>query len=410
MESHADTNPRSAQEPSPEVLPSVLDAMSRLLAYCEANDWAGYDPYDALNSELFKSLPVLDRRVPRLVMTQALKRLPVNVRPLLRIPKTQNAKGLALVLASFVKLSKIGLLDRNERISEMVEQLAAHRSPDTPRWCWGYSFPWQTRTKVVPRGTPNLVCTIFVGNALLDAHEARREAGCLEMALGAAEYILQDLYWCEGTELAGFAYPLPSMRQQIHNANLLAAAFFCRVSALSGEGRFREPAFEVARFSAAKQRNDGSWLYGELPIHQWVDNFHTGYNLCALRDLDRHAGTDEFETHVRRGLEFYRTHFFREDGAPRYFHNRTYPIDVHCVAQSIITLLVLKDLDRDNVRLAHAVFRWSMNCLWDERGYFYYQQLRWLTNRIPYMRWAEAWMLLALCSLLEDGCGAGTPG
>ena len=28
-----------------------------LLAYCRANDWAGYDPYDALNSELFKALP-----------------------------------------------------------------------------------------------------------------------------------------------------------------------------------------------------------------------------------------------------------------------------------------------------------------------------------------------------------------
>jgi hypothetical protein len=28
-------------------------AVLKLLAYCRANDWAGYDPYDALNSRLF---------------------------------------------------------------------------------------------------------------------------------------------------------------------------------------------------------------------------------------------------------------------------------------------------------------------------------------------------------------------
>ena len=26
----------------------------KLLGYCRANDWAGYDPYDVLNSGIFK--------------------------------------------------------------------------------------------------------------------------------------------------------------------------------------------------------------------------------------------------------------------------------------------------------------------------------------------------------------------
>jgi len=41
--------------------PAVTDneikiAALKLLAYCRANDWAGYDPYDALNSGIFKAL------------------------------------------------------------------------------------------------------------------------------------------------------------------------------------------------------------------------------------------------------------------------------------------------------------------------------------------------------------------
>lgn len=83
-------------------------ATQKLLVYCRANEWAGYDPYDALNSRLFAAVPILDRRIPRLVLTQALKRLPVNVRPLLAIPKTQNPKALALFLSAFIKLSRWG--------------------------------------------------------------------------------------------------------------------------------------------------------------------------------------------------------------------------------------------------------------------------------------------------------------
>lgn len=382
-------------------IPGAEEATRRLLEYCRANEWAGYDPYDALNSKWLTALPVLDTRLPRLALTQILKRSPVDFRRLLRVPKTQNPKGLGLFLASAVKLRRVGILTDLKLAAQFIERLAVLRSRDCEQWCWGYSFPWQTRTQIVPRGTPNLVCTTFVANALLDVYEADGNRRCLEMAVSAAEYILRNLYWIEGETTAGFSYPLPSMRQQIHNANFLAAALFCRVSSLTGETKFLQPALRAARFSAGKQHADGSWAYGEMPTQGWVDNFHTGYNLCALRAIGRSAHTDEFEPQVRRGFEFYRNHFFRDDGAPRYFHDRTYPIDVHCVAQSIITLLAFRDLREDNVELAQSMSRWAMEHLWDERGYFYYRKLRYGTIRISYMRWGQAWMLLALSTLLE---------
>ena len=86
---------------------------------------------------------------------------------------------------------------------------------------------------------------------------------------------------------------------------------------------------------------------------------------------------------------------------PRYFHNRTYPIDIHSVAQSIITLLAFRDFDAINVELAHIVANWAMENMWDREGYFYYQVQPFYKNRISYMRWSQAWMLLALSTLLE---------
>ena len=138
-----------------------------------------------------------------------------------------------------------------------------------------------------------------------------------------------------------------------------------------------------------------------MPTQRWIDNFHTGYNLCALRSICEYAGTSEFESHIRRGFQFYRHNFFTQDNAPRYFDNNTYPIDIHSVAQSIMTLLTLKDYDADSPGLALSVCEWSMSHMWDRQGYFYYQVLPFWTNKISYIRWSQAWMLLALATLLE---------
>jgi hypothetical protein len=386
----------------------LQSVIQKHLAYCEAHQWAGIDPYDALNSRLLAKLPFLDSRLPRIALTQFLKRSPINVRRLLLIEKTQNPKALACFLSAFLKLSAAGMADQEANIEQMIRRLTELRSLGVPYFCWGYSFPWQTRTMLVPKFEPNLVCTSFVAGALLDAYEQRQDPRCLEMAVSSADYIVNDLYWTDDA-CTGFAYPLPSWRQRIPNANFLASALLCRVHRLTGDKKYLDPALRAARYSATQQRADGGWDYGEGPKQRWIDNFHTGYNLCALRDICRYAETTEFEERIRRGLEFYKAHFFREDGAVGYFHDCTYPLDAHCVAQSMITLIALRDAHPDNVPLADSVYQWAMKHLWDDRGFFYYRILRFCTIRTSYMRWTQAWMFLALATLLESDSSQQQP-
>jgi hypothetical protein len=85
----------------------IKEVSQKLLSYCQANDWAGYDPYDALNSRLFSVLPLLNSRFPRLVLTQALKRCPINIRRFLLVPKTQNPKAIALFMAALIKAPEL---------------------------------------------------------------------------------------------------------------------------------------------------------------------------------------------------------------------------------------------------------------------------------------------------------------
>ena len=423
---------------------SIEYYIRKLLEYCEKENFSGYDPYDGLNSRLFQKSPFQKSRIFRLAVIQLIKRLPINIRPLLLIPKTQNPKALALFLMAFIKLKKAGLLENDDLIDLMIERLIALRSPGhlinldqmdktdqidqkdqincqrstgncqrklrpsslpasqlpSSYSCWGYSFPWQTRTILVPRGAPNLVCTVFVANALLDAYEFKKDERCLEMAKSAAEYILNELFW-EDDSVACFSYPLPSLKNKVHNANFLGSALLCRVYAHCGEQKFLEPALTAARYSASRQNHDGSWYYGEHPTQQWIDNFHTGYNLCALKAICKYADTSEFRTNIDKGLQFYRNNFFDGNGIAKYFHDRTYPIDIHSVAQSIITLLEFAELESDD-RLAHSVFNWAISNMWDDKGYFYYQIHPAYKTKIPYMRWSEAWMLLGLAAMAEN--------
>src|SRR5688500_15424672 len=82
---------------------SIRDAADALLSYCRENRWAGWDPFDGLNSPLF-SFRLLQSRWPRLVFIQGFKRSPVNLRKLFRVPKEVNPKGLALFASAAMKL------------------------------------------------------------------------------------------------------------------------------------------------------------------------------------------------------------------------------------------------------------------------------------------------------------------
>ena len=105
---------------------------------------------------------------------------------------------------------------------------------------------------------------------------------------------MSELFWTDEETVSGFSYPLPNQQTRVHNANFLGAALFCKVAYHTGDKKFLSPAMDVIRYSADRQHSDGSWDYGDFSTQRWVDNFHTGFNLCALKDINKYAGTTEF--------------------------------------------------------------------------------------------------------------------
>jgi len=387
--------------PAEKAIKILRKTIAQLLDYCNKTNWGGYDPFDGLNSKIIRFLPFLDNRAGRLIIIQGMKRSPVNLRPLFLVPREQNPKGIALFISALVRLAKLHLDDDKKILKNLIEALVALKSPDKQYFCWGYNFKWQSRYFLSPKYEPYIISTSFAGNALLEAFDFYGDQYYLDMALSAGNFILNRLNIINNGHEICFSYTEQD-NSQVHNANLVGASFLARLYCTTRQENLLHYSLSAARFSANRQNKDGSWFYGEEVSQKWIDNFHTGYNLCALLSINKYTGSSEFESHLRHGFQFYSSHFFREDGRPKYRHNRTYPIDIHCVAQSIITLVTLKQLCDDSINQALTVFSWTMAHMHDKQGYFYYQVFPCYKNKISYIRWSQAWMLLALVTLLEE--------
>ncbi len=384
---------------------SCEEALYKLLRYCRSQSWAGYDPYDALNSPLARAVG-RGGKLGRTLMIQAVKRAPINLRPLLGIKKDLNPKAVALAARAVSLLAKTGgtLLnplrvnsaeDLKQDFDFLMGSLTKLRNGRYTEACWGYNFDWQSRAFFAPRGTPNVVCTVFAAHAYLDWFDATQDERALETAKSSCRFLLDVLNRTSSEEGHCFSYtPLDSAR--VHNVNLLAAELLARCYGIDQQDEYFEAARRAVDFTVARQRADGSWPYGESSSQQWIDSFHTGFIIVSLKNIIKWLGVNDWQSNLFRGYEFYRDRFFLADFTPKYYHNKLHPVDIHAAAQAVITFVEMKDLMPEASLKATCSARWAIERMQDPAGFFYFQRQRFYTIKIPYMRWGQAWMLYAL--------------
>ena len=145
----------------------------------------------------------------------------------------------------------------------------------------------------------------------------------------------------------------------------------------------------------------GPWVYGLLPTQGWIDSFHTGYNLDAIAHYQRFCNDTQFEPYLTKGLNYYLSNFFLKDGTPKYYHDKTYPIDIHCPGQLWVTLSSMDEWSK-NIELTEKVMNWAIDNMQDKKGFFYYQLKQGMSSKISYMRWSNAFMFNAMSYYLKQ--------
>jgi hypothetical protein len=374
----------------------IKRSLDRVQAWVERCDYRGYEPFDGLSS--WARPLTFGNLLAQRILQQMIRQSPFNLRPMMGVTPKDSTKGQGYMAWGYLILYRAtneqAYLEKAFRCLRWLDKSKVARFK---YHSWSNHFDFASRGGYYTKDDPIIVWTALIGHAYIEAYEITQKKEFLRVAESACRWILELPR--EKTDRGTCISYLTHCQSSIHNANMLGAGLLARTGTKMGDKEFRRVARSAMEYSCARQRPDGSWWYAEKPNHQWIDNFHTGYNLDALRFYIDSTRDEEFRPNLIKGLKFFRDHFFEPSGRPRYYHSRTYPVDIQCAAQAIDTLAWFSDLDPDCLPLAQRVAAWTIRNMQDADGHYYYRQYPLIKAKTPMFHWGQTTMFKALAQL-----------
>ena len=379
------------------------DALSSLKNYIELEEYRGYDPYDTLNS--FLPFGIFGKW-GRVIAIQLQKRNPVNIRPLIGIKKEINPKAMGLFLHSY------SLLQRGRKEDVFMKQmkfifdwLQNNYSKGYSGHCWGYNFVWASTQKTLSRFHPSIVVTSFICKGIYEYYLTTKDEKAIELLKSASNYIIKDLPLTETKDGICFAYT-DVMKDCCYNAGMLGAEVLAKLYSITGDAQLKDLALRSADFLVAHQHEDGHWNYDINPAtgrEKVQIDFHQGYVIDSLAEVAKHCDPHNvmYKDAVRKGLMYYRNVQFTSEGRSLWRIPKKYPVEIHNQSQGIITFTRHRKDFPEYFPFGKTVADFTIENMHDKKlGYFYYRSLPAYKNKIPFMRWSQAWMMLALTELI----------
>lgn len=378
--------------------------------WLEQEQWKGWDPFDGLASPYFKG--VLTSRNASIqkwlgvILLQAVKRSPFNLRPLLKIPRQENpmtwASGLLGVLERWQRGEKSSLLFIKNTAQKLVDL------SDSKTSLWGYPFPWAAKAFYLKPGEPNLVLSSLCLRALAKAILVL-EDGTEQIQIWKSHYqkAVNNLFQIFYKPSEGYFSYVAHETVLVHNANFfgIEAVFYLKPLGIEISTQQEERAKKALQKTLSAQSPLGHWSYGTKLHHQWCDNFHTAYNLVALANIYRLTQETHIPPAIQKGLAFYLAHAFTSDGKARYYENQTWPVETHSSAAALICLWEMTKggwLRREEAQAqAQKIWEALKKRAYLGNGKFIYREGRLWKVRTVFNRWTQSWIYYGLESLFS---------
>ena len=395
---------------------SVLAAV---LGRAREEGYAGYNKHDGLNSPLLGSLLGWSRWA-RILGIQLVMRAPFNARPLLGVPKTRNAKGLGLFAQAWLEQHDAD--GREESLAnalELLDGLLANPSRGFRGLSWGYPYDWQDVGFFAPRNFPNRVVTCWIGFAMVRAAAKTQEPRFLSAVAEIAGFLLEEPRIVQSDdEMLCLTYvPDPQVSVAVVDVPALMGAYLAEAGAVLERADLLADSRRLMKWVADKQTDYGAFFYTHPRTDSLIthDNYHSAIILDCFDRYRRASADRRFDEIYREGLAFYRDHLFTDEGAPRWMHDGSrptdHPFDIHGAASAVLCFARAARSDASYWPLALRTLDWTLDRMYDPRGFFYYQQTRWRKKRFSLQRWCNGWMSWALAAVSSQyqGRSEGRP-
>jgi hypothetical protein len=383
------------------------DVIQQLRAYIEKEEFKGYDPYDTLNSWVpFGWLGKWGKPIG----IQIQKRNPINIRPFIGIKNGYNPKAIGLLLHSYSLMYKRSpSKEIKSQLEFFFDWLKENRTKGYKHCCWGYNFDWASSVKLLPAYSPTIVVSGFIAKGMIAYYEALNDPKALEVLKSIGQFIEEDLAQSEDESGICFSYSTIEV-DCCYNASMLGSELFAFLYQETKIEKYKELAIRSTDFVVDKQKANGRWNYSiklETGKERTQIDFHQGYVIDSLGYVMKYIPStkEKYHPYLKKGLDYYQKNQFLANGQSIYRFPSKWPLEIHNQAQGVITFARWAHLNEEYIVQSAAIANYTINHMRSNKGYFYYKKYPLFTIKTPFMRWSQAWMLLALTELLNTQKG-----
>ena len=376
---------------------SIFEIVSNMHKWFIETKYKGIDPYQIdekafkkINNSLFvgllrKYLKPFHGYIPNKVFSNN--------------PSIYHSKALGLIISGNSYLYKItGFAEYLEENEKIICLLKKERSSGFKNFCWGVPMDTGNDPRY-PKYTPFVCVTSPIAHCLIDYYLIVKDNEILGICKSAAHYLMYENGFDQIYEDIISVYYSPLDRKYVYNSNIMAASFLYRLNEVEENEETIRFADQLINFVLTGQSKDGSWIYADSQSGKQIktiDNRHTGFVLEHLSIIYKIIKNQEVKKALESGCDYYLNNLFNGN-IPKWSPSQTYPIDIHDVAQAIITLTQIRELEK-----ARSVIDFAINKMSNGVDEFYYKYFKnGKLNKTVFFRWGQAWMYKALVKYID---------
>jgi hypothetical protein len=272
--------------------------------------------------------------------------------------------------------------------------------------CWGYDYPYVTAKSKVSKDFPTVIHHAYIQRGFYHYYKLYKDQSVKHFLEKSKGFVVNSLNIEKFDTGICFSYN-PTATDCCYNASMHAAVCLARLYELFDDKELIPLIEGALDFVVSRQQTNGVWFYSfqeiDGPERKQID-FHQGFILESFKEVIDCIGysKSQWDNAIKLGLEYYYNNQFYPSGRSLWRIPKKYPVDIHNQAQGIITFSKFAQFDKKYSSFANVIADWTIKNMQNyKKGFFYYRKFKYYTNRIPYMRWSQAWMLLAF-SILPD--------
>ena len=183
-----------------------------------------------------------------------------------------------------------------------------------------------------------------------------------------------------------------------------------RIGEEINNNQFIELGQKASNYTKSEQNTDGSisyWGGSDKKFRKYsfsnMDRYHSGFEIRMLYKIARLLNDNEIMEAYKRYYSFYKKYFINKF-IINYRPNKKYPIDIHSCSEAIICNSTIENGLFSNESWLYDILEWINEKMLDKNKLYIYQIRKILIFeykvKIHFLRWGQAWMLLALSEFL----------